>query len=70
MAYCGRKRGQPMWRTLCDCGGSTIVSTWNLMRPTPPHSRSCGCLRCEQMRLKMKAAHSILNALVTSPDGK
>jgi hypothetical protein len=57
--------GQPYWRCRCACGGESIVSTWNLMRETPPHSRSCGCIRAEKQKLKLKAALTLL-AMVES----
>jgi len=38
------KRGNKLWRCLCECGTKTIASTVNLRRG---HKRSCGCLEVE-----------------------
>jgi len=58
VGYCGRKYEEPHWTGSFSCGGETIVSSQNLMRPTPPHSGSCGCLRRKMMGAKMKLANS------------
>jgi len=52
--------GQPYWRCKCSCNKEIIVWTHNLIRPTPPHSRSCGCIRAEKQRLKLTAALTLL----------
>jgi hypothetical protein len=55
VGFYGRRYGQPHWRCYCDpglggCGGYTVVSTWNLLRPEQPHSRSCGCVKKSFLR--------------------
>ena len=67
LAFAGRwgKSPAPYWRCLCDCGQQTFCTTWNLLRPTPPHSRSCGCLRRELARSRQLAAASLLRAVLT-----
>ena len=34
------------WQCLCDCGNTTVTTTLGSKRPT----KSCGCIRAEQMR--------------------
>ena len=68
VAFFGRKSGAPCWRCYCDpelkgCDDYSVVSTYNLKRPTPPHARSCGCLRKEIMRKRQLAASQILRDL-------
>jgi hypothetical protein len=60
VSFYGRVSGQPHWRCVCECGGESIVSTWNLKRENPPHARSCGCYRRELMRERQTAALRLL----------
>jgi len=66
VAYAGRRNGRAMWRCICSCSRETVVEYYNLVRPHPPHSRSCGHVRAQLMRAKMLAANEVLKAL-TSP---
>ena len=65
VGFHGRISGVPHWRCYCDpelggCGNYSVVRSRNLMRPTPPHSRSCGCLKKEIMRKRQKEALELL----------
>ena len=65
IAFAGRLAdGQPYWRCRCDCGNEKVIWKNNLTRLNPPHSRSCGCLRRDQMRVKMQLAHQIIGDAV------
>jgi hypothetical protein len=45
--FSGRDRfGKSLWRCLCDCGSTTIVTGENLQNQ---HTKSCGCLRRDTM---------------------
>jgi hypothetical protein len=37
------RKGSTRWNCICDCGGSVVVMTCNLIK----HAKSCGCLRAE-----------------------
>jgi hypothetical protein len=39
------KHGKVLWKTLCDCGNTKVVSSGLLLKG---HTRSCGCLKREQ----------------------
>jgi hypothetical protein len=71
IGFYGRKSGEPHWRCYCDpelggCSNYSVVSAHNLMRPTPPHGRSCGCLREQMMRKRQKAALELLKLAETA----
>lgn len=44
--------GHVLWKCQCDCGGSAIVQSNNLTRPAG--TRSCGCLRRDASRRRLK----------------
>lgn len=44
--------GRAMWRCDCDCGGSKVVQSNNITRPTG--TKSCGCMRSEANAKKRK----------------
>lgn len=46
------KDGHSLWRCRCDCGGTRIVASNNLRRPTG--TRSCGCLSAEASRARRR----------------
>lgn len=46
------KQGGLIWNCLCICGRFVEVSSANLMRH---HTKSCGCLRLENLQLAREA---------------
>jgi hypothetical protein len=51
-------RHAAMWRCLCDCGNTTIVSASNLTRKFKPGSQpvqSCGCYLTDSVTRRNKA---------------
>jgi hypothetical protein len=47
--YIGSRKGRALWKCICDCGLSGIVSGGHLMRG---ESKSCGCLRRDMGKIK------------------
>ena len=46
ISFSHKKESRYYWNCLCDCGGSTITSTHNLLKGL---SQSCGCLQKEKV---------------------
>ena len=42
------------WRCRCDCGNESVVISANLLHG---YTRSCGCLRAEKSKERMKKFH-------------
>lgn len=47
--------GSPYWLCECDCGNETIVVSYRLQSGV---TKSCGCLRAEVAREKMRKIHA------------
>ena len=48
-------KGRLMWRCICDCGKETFVLRRNL---TQNHTKSCGCLHADAMKLRAVSGRS------------
>lgn len=56
-----------MWHCVCDCGESVIVEGNNLKRG---NTKSCGCLRSEHARRRLKDAYKAAALLNEMEDEK
>lgn len=48
----------PMWRLLCDCGGSTVI---HIKAAISGNTRSCGCLKAERDKRLRRVTHGMTN---------
>lgn len=53
----GSETGRAMWKCLCDCGNTTIVSGRNLRNGS---TKSCGCLLSERQKERKRGNRSML----------
>lgn len=53
-----RKNGQYAWECVCECGGTAVVSSYDLRKG---HTQSCGCFQREQTS-KAKKTHGMSNS--------
>lgn len=52
--YTGKRGRFPIWRCLCDCGKTKVLSLYKLRSG---HTKSCGCLKQKKLRAGLRTAH-------------